>query len=182
MKPRTNNHSSYWSYILLWLFLVYLYFQIVGFYQGNISNIFVGGLYFVQFGVHEAAHIVFGFLPPVFVAAAGSVSEVVFTGLVAFAGFRARSYFAGIFGLLWLMLAMKSMGNYMADARVMAMPLVGAGADPKHDWNFVFGQMGLLNSDVFIGTTVQVIGAVIGAVGLIIGLVLIVNKIFGSSE
>ncbi|MDB5177113.1 MAG: hypothetical protein JWN75_781 [Candidatus Saccharibacteria bacterium] len=177
MKPHANSRTSVWIYILLWLFFVYLFFQIIGFYQGNVSNVLLGGLYFIQFGVHETAHIVFGFLPPVLVAAAGSVSEVLFTGLVAFAAFRAKSYFAGVFGLLWVMLAMKSMGNYMADARAMAMPLIGPSSDPHHDWNFVFGQLGLLNSDIFIGTTVQVIGAIIGVIGLMIGLMIIISKL-----
>jgi hypothetical protein len=182
MKPQTKTNSSAWPYVLLWLFFVYLYSQIIGFYQGDVSNIFLGGLYFIQFGVHEAAHIVFGFLPAVFVAAAGSVSEVVFTALVAFAGFRARSYFAGVFGLLWLMLAMKSMGNYMADSVAMAMPLIGPSPDPHHDWNFVFSQLGLLDASVAIGTTVQIIGAIIGAVGLLIGLFVIINRLTQSTD
>lgn len=169
-----QSKLSPWLSVPLWLLFVYLYFHILTFNQGDVSHIILGGLYFVQFGIHEAAHIVFGFLPPIFVAAAGSVSEIAFTSLLAFAAFRAKAYLAATFSLLWVMLAFKSAGNYMADASARAMPLIGPGSDPQHDWHFVFSQLNLLSSDVAIGTSVQVIGAIIGAVGLLIGLFAII--------
>jgi hypothetical protein len=177
MKPQAATGSSVWIYVVLWLFYVYLFFQIIGFNQGDNSNVVLGGLYFIQFGIHEVAHIVFSFLPQVFVAAAGSVSEVMFTLLIVVAAFRAKSYMAGVFGLLWVMLAMKSMGNYMADSIAMAMPLIGPSPDPHHDWNYVFKQLGLLDASVGIGTLVQIIGAIIGAIGLAIGLLVIINRL-----
>ena len=175
-KP-TKNRSSIWLYILLWLFFVYLYTQILSFDQASVSNVVLGGMYFIQFGVHEASHIVFGFLPAIMVAAAGSLGEIAFTSLIAFAAFRAKSYFAGVFSLLWVMLAMTSAGNYMADARAQAMPLVGPSENPQHDWHFVFGQLGWLNADTAIGGSVRFAGDVIGLAGLILGLVLIIGMV-----
>ncbi len=174
MHNQLPTRSSLWLYAPLWIFFVYLYIQILSFNQGAISNIFLGGMYFVQFGVHEAGHIVFGFLPAVIVAAAGSGSELAFTILLAIAAFRAKAYFAGIFGLLWVMLACASVGTYMADARAQLMPLIGPSGDPQHDWNFVFGQLGLLDADIAIGTTVKVIGGIVGAVALLLGLLLLI--------
>jgi hypothetical protein len=132
-------------------------------------------MYFIQFGVHEASHIVMAFMPPVITAAAGSFGEMTFTWLLTYAAFRAKAYFAGIFSLLWVTLAMTSAGNYMADARSQLMPLIGSGPDPKHDWHFVFSQLGWLNADTVIGMTVRVIGDIAGAVGLLYGLALLIS-------
>lgn len=169
-----NQSSSPWFYLILWFFFVYLFVQILSFNQGTNSNLLLSGLYFIQFGVHEAAHIVFGFLPSIMVAAAGSISEIIFTLLIIIAAVKARAKFAAIFGALWMMLAMASAGNYMADARAQAMPLIGPGDTVTHDWNYVFGQLGWLNADRAIGGTVKGVGVAIGAAALAYGLYLII--------
>lgn len=175
-----QRRHSIWLCSILWVVYVYVYFQILGFDQENSTNILLTGLYFIEFGVHEVSHVVTSFLPPIFTAAAGSVGEVSFTALVAFAGFKAKSYFAGIFGLLWVMLAMNSAGRYMADARAQQLQLIGFGPDPQHDWHFVFGQLGWLHADTMIGGTVRILGDAIGLGGLLLGL-LIIAKLFTNS-
>lgn len=171
IKP--YSRSLFLWYVILWLFFVYLYIQILQFQADNSNNIILSGLYLIEFGVHEASHIVFGFLPPILVAAAGSIGEVAFTLLIAFAGFKARSYFAGIFGALWVTLSMNSAGIYMADARAQQLPLVGVGEHPMHDWHFVFGQLGWLDADIIIGTVVRALGDMIGFASLLFGLYLL---------
>lgn len=177
LKPQKSSSAALVAwYILLWLFFVYLYVQILGFQQGSIANPILAGMYLVQFGVHEVSHIVFSFLPAILTAAAGSLSEVALTGLIVFAALRAKSYWAAVFGLLWLMMAFISMGNYMADARAQLMPLAGPSPDPIHDWHFVFSELGWLNADVAIGTAMKIIGWVVGAGGLVLGLVCIAKS------
>lgn len=169
MNENLLRKSVVW-YILIWLLFAYLYIQILDFHQESITNPILAGMYFIQFGVHEVSHIVFSFLPSILTAAAGSLSEVAFTGLIVIAALRAKSYWAMIFGMLWLMMAMISMGNYMADARAQLIPLIGPSPDPIHDWYFVFGKLGWLNADVAIGAAMKVIGWIIGAAGLLFGL------------
>ncbi len=120
------------------------------FEAANIENMIIAGMYFIEFGVHEASHLLFAFLPSVWVAAAGSIGEITFTVLVMIATIKARAYFAMIFGALWVMLAMNSAGRYMADARAQAIPLIGPGPEPLHDWYFVFGQLGWLQYAQFL--------------------------------
>lgn len=172
MKTLSKSASVVGS-LLLWLFFVYLYVQIFTFYQGNIANPILAGMYLILFGVHEVSHIVFAFLPAIVTAAAGSLSEMVFTGLIVFAALRASSYWAVVFGLLWFMMACISAGNYMADARALLMPLAGPTPDPVHDWHFVFSELGWLNADVVLGTAMKIIGWIAGAAGLLLGLVLV---------
>lgn len=164
-----------WLYVALLAFFVYLYVQILGFTSEGSTNLLLTGLYFIEFGVHEASHMIMAFLPPIITAAAGSIGEVGFTALIAYAGFRAKSYFAGIFGLLWVMLAMNSAGRYMADARAQQLQLIGMSDHPIHDWNFVFGQLGWLQADTLIGSAVRIVGDSIGAAGLLLGLFLVIK-------
>lgn len=173
-KPKYDR-SMLWLYVPLAVFFIYLYINVLGFNQTQNNNLFLGGMYFVEFGVHEASHFAFAFLPAVFTAAAGSLGEVAFTMLLAYACFRAKAYFAASFSLIWVALAMNSAGNYMADARAQAMPLIGAGPDPIHDWHFVFSQLGWLSADAAIGGTVRVLGDLIGLVGIIIAVSWIVQ-------
>lgn len=156
-------------YIAAWAVFLWLFICLLSFRADQANMLLVQGMYFISFGVHEAAHIVFGFLPAVATAAAGSLSEIVFALLLLYATVRQRAYFAAVFACQWVMLACISAGNYMADARSQLLPLIGPGETVQHDWNFVFGQLGWLNADTAIGGTVHWIGVCIGAAGLLAG-------------
>lgn len=163
-------------HVVLWLFMLYWFIQLLGFRQSEINNLFISGLYLVQFGVHEVGHMLFMFAPPIVAALAGSVCEVFFPVLIVVAAVRGKSYWALVFGLLWVMMALMSVGNYMADARAQQMMLMGPSPDPIHDWNFIFGKLGWLQADVVLGTITKILGGVVGAAGLLIGLTRIGKK------
>jgi len=171
-----------WLYIVGWIFFVYLFTQIIGFKAEDSNNLFINGLYFIGFGIHEASHIVFSFAPPILVAAAGSIGELIFSVLLLFVTLKSKSYFASVFAGLWLMLSMNNVGRYMADARSQLLPLIGPGNSVQHDWNYIFGQFGWLENDLMIGGVVRGIGDVIGLIGLIFGLWLIFMKIKSNSK
>jgi hypothetical protein len=174
VKPEhAYTRKTLWLYIPLWLCFAYLLLQILGFQAGSEQNIVIAGMYFIEFGVHEVSHLLVGFLPSILVAAAGSIGEITFTVLILVAAFRARSYFAAIFGALWVMLAMTSVGRYMADARTQLIPLMGPSDQPIHDWFFVFNQLGWLQYDTLIGSVVRGIGIGIGIAALCSGIWLI---------
>lgn len=167
-----------WLYIAGWVFFAYLFWQILWFDVAMNTNILVGGMYFVQFGVHEASHLAVMFLPSLLVALAGSVGEIAFTSLILFACIKYKSYFAAIFASLWLMLALRSVGRYMADARAQAMPLIGPGESVQHDWAYIFGQLGWLQADTIIGGVTQGLGVLIGIAALLAGAAMIFWKMY----
>lgn len=162
-----------WLYGIGWLFFAYLFISILNFSAENSSNLIISAMYVVDFGVHEVSHIIMSFLPPIFVAAAGSIGEVSFTLLLLFAALRERAYFAAVFVGQWVMLGFMSAGRYMADARAQSLPLIGPGETVTHDWHFVFSQLGWLNVDWLIGGIVKAAGIGIGAGSLLFGLYLI---------
>lgn len=138
-------------------------------------------MYFIDFGVHEASHIVTFFLPAIFTAAAGSVGEICFTLLLLYATIKAKSYFAAVFASQWVMLGFVSAGLYMADARSQSIPLVGPGEVVIHDWHYVFSQLGVLNSDTLIGGGIQWIGIAVGFSGLLYGVYFITTRLLKGS-
>lgn len=169
-----------WLYLLGWLFFLYLFISILRFSADTPGSLAVSGMYLINFGVHEIAHIIAFFLPPLAVAMAGSIGEISFTLLILYATLKAKSYFATVFAGLWVMLGFMSVGRYMADARAQSLPLIGPGETVQHDWNFVFSQLGLLNADTIIGGAVSAYGVAIGACGLAFGVCLIIRKIYRS--
>jgi hypothetical protein len=166
-----------WLYVVGWIFFAYLFIQILGFRAEDSNNLFLSGLYFIDFGVHEASHLIVSFLPFILVAAAGSIGEVGFTFLVLGATLKAKSYFASVFAGLWVMLSLNSAGRYMSDARSQLLPLIGPSEVVKHDWNYIFSQLGWLNYDTIIGGVARGIGDTIGVVALVFGLWLIYMKL-----
>lgn len=171
-----------WAYIIGWAVFVYLFVQILSFRAEAASNILLSGLYFIEFGVHEASHLIVAFLPQIFVAAAGSIGEIGFTVLILYATIKGKAYFAAVFAGLWIMLAMSNVGRYMADARSQLLPLIGPGETVQHDWNYIFGQLGWLNADTAIGGTLRGLGIAVGVAALGWGLYLIIMKITDASH
>lgn len=167
----------------LWLYIIgivcfgYLFISVLQFKAEDSHNLLLSGMYMINFGVHEMSHIIFGFLPPILVAAAGSVGEISFTLLLLFATVRSKAYFAAVFVAQWVMLAFMSAGRYMADARSQLLPLIGPGETVQHDWHFIFSQLGWLEADTLIGGIVKAIGIIIGLGSLAFGVFLIIRKI-----
>ncbi|MBL8159096.1 hypothetical protein JNJ66_01430 [Candidatus Saccharibacteria bacterium] len=172
-----KNLSSLWWYIPLWGFFVYMFISILSFGPQGTDNIAVNVMQTIDFGIHETSHLAVGFFPPIIVALAGSMGEIMVGGLMTFAGFHSKNRFAGIFGMLWLMLACHSVGTYIADARAQQLQLVGPGADPKHDWHFILEQWNMLPADTAIGASVRGLGSLIGLAGLLLGLWIIIQMV-----
>lgn len=174
----TKNYfadKSLWLYVPLLALFVYLFFDIMSFRAEHTPISIIGALYTVEFGVHELSHIVMASFPSIVHLSAGAVGEIAFTIVIAVVAIKQRSYFAAIFGFLWVMLAFNSEGRYMADARTMLLPTIGPGGTGGNDWNYVFSQVGWLSYDKEIGAAMIIIGDVIGAVALLVGAYIVIR-------
>lgn len=166
-----------WLYIIGWGVFLYAFIQILGFPAENSNHILVTGMYFINLGIHEAAHLALFFLPQIIVSSAGSLAEIIFALLLLLAAFKGKSYFAAVFTGLWVMFSFMSAGLYMSDARAQALPLIGPGESLMHDWHYVFSQLGWLNADTLIGGSLRNIGIAIGAASLVFGVYVIILKV-----
>ena len=161
----------YW-YAPFWLIGAYAFIELVQFDLNKPALILLIPQSF-DFFLHEMAHIVTAWLPPILTASAGSLSELLLGTLLVLGALKGRAYFALLICCLWFMLACQSAGVYMADARAQRLPLVSLGAalsgssEVTHDWHFVFGQLHILPFDILIGDGVRAVGAIVGALGLL---------------
>ena len=80
--------------------------------------------------------------------------------------FRNREPFAAALCTWWLGESFVNISIYMADARSLALPLVGGG---DHDWNELFFRFGLLGEPSVqrVSTITHVLGAAVMVLGLL---------------
>lgn len=102
----------------------------------------------VNLVIHEGGHFFFSWFGWTMTILGGTLLELIVPACIA-AYFWWHRHTTGLaFALFWFFENFLYIGTYMADARAMNLPLVGAG---DHDWNILFGQWGLLHKDRIIG-------------------------------
>jgi len=91
--------------------------------------------------------------------------------------YRQKDFFAFTVSFCWMGTNLFSIAVYMADARAMALPLVTpfGGEEIIHDWNYLLGKLGLINSDAVLGDFVRVLAILNMVVGLTFGAWLILK-------
>ncbi|HEX9659520.1 MAG TPA: hypothetical protein VGA18_04430 [Rhodothermales bacterium] len=122
----------------------------------------VAGLYFVltrkdyslldaaDLFVHELGHLVFAFMGEPLRMAGGTLLQIIVPILLV-VGFLKGDYRLGVqFSLFWLGQNFLNISVYAQDARRQMLPLVG-GRHARHDWNWMLGQLGILEWDQGIG-------------------------------
>ncbi len=174
------SNKSWYLYIPLWCFYFYIFIKILGYQPNTIQPLVVAAPATLNFIAHEFAHILASFFGEFIAVLAGSIVEIsIGLGLLIFA-LNSRSYFSSIFCALWLMLSLRSVGLYMADANRQAIELTSFGASLNgsstiiHDWNYIFSKLHLLDQAELIGKSTQFLGLFIGIVWLGFGVYLII--------
>jgi hypothetical protein len=110
--------------------------------------------------VHEGGHALFGWFGPTLGLWGGTLLQWLVPFLLACYFFHERQFAAFIFCAFFFFENWIYTATYMADARAMVLPLVTVG-DPefaKHDWNTIFGNLGVLDYDTRIAGIVRLLG------------------------
>ena len=110
--------------------------------------------------IHEGGHLLFRFFGEFLSVAGGTLLQLaVPLMLAAFFVFQ-RQVPGTAFCLFFLFEQFLPVSKYMADARAMDLPLLTVGdADYViHDWNYLFGKLGVLGHDTQIARAVQILG------------------------
>ncbi len=102
----------------------------------------------VNLVIHEAGHFFFGWFGNTIGILGGTLGELLVPLLIAAYFFWHRDTAGTSFAAFWFFENFLYIGTYMADARSLALPLVGS---CEHDWELLFGQWGLLAHDRTIG-------------------------------
>lgn len=132
----------------------------VGKYSGGRSILPFALLDHITFLMHEAGHSYFCWCGPLLHSLGGTINEILFPALLALWGHRRGFVLTQLLALYWIGFNALGIGQYMADARVMQIDLVGVGRE-GHDWHNIFEILGLLEFDVQIGTTTRYVGGLI---------------------
>jgi hypothetical protein len=114
---------------------------------------------------HEAGHVFFGFFGQVLGILGGTLGQLFFPIVCIVYFYRQQKKFEAAVCGIWLGESMMYMAVYMGDARAQALPLVGNG-HRIHDWHFLLGHWGLLNSAGTLASFAHGVASVLVVVSL----------------
>jgi hypothetical protein len=118
--------------------------------------------------VHEGGHLIFGWFGEFIAVAGGTFLQLAAPAMLAIY-FAFRRQPQGVtFCMFFFFEQFGPIATYMADARAQDLPLltVGSGDNVIHDWNYLFGKLGLLAHDTQIASAMRVIGW-LGMLGIV---------------
>ena len=110
--------------------------------------------------LHEAGHPVFGFFGELMTVLGGTLMQLLFPLAFAAHFHRSGQPFAAAVSLAWMGESLFNVARYAADARARVLPLVG-GDGTQHDWAYLLGHTGLLESDQAVAQSLRIAGSLL---------------------
>lgn len=126
-------------------------------------NVF-GGL---TLAIHEGGHLIFGPFGEWLSVAGGSVTQVMAPIAAGWMLLRQGDRYGVAIVGTWLAYSLTNLANYIADARAMALQLVGFSADPLHDWHYLLDSVNLLPYDTRLAGLVRLSAVAVLVVSLV---------------
>jgi hypothetical protein len=122
----------------------------------------------VNFIVHEAGHLLFGWFGSTIGLWGGTLLELLVPFLLAIYFFTQRHATGVAFSIFFFFENFLYIAVYMADARAQELPLltVGSSGEAMHDWFMILSSLGLLQHDTALAATVKIAGW-IGMFGIV---------------
>lgn len=157
-------------------------FSIWGFYfinlnyeSAEIGQSFMHGINLV---FHEAGHVLFSFFGRFWTILGGSLFQVLVPLLLMFAFlWSRRDAFAASICLWWVGQSLMDLAPYIADARVMRLPLLGGGTGfdmpGAHDWNNLLRMTGRMGQEIQLAERADFYGSCLIVLSLIWGAVML---------
>ena len=124
-------------------------------FQGGDVLAFIHGIDLV---FHEAGHVIFGFFGQFIAVLGGSLTQVLIPVIATIAFLKTRQWASAAVTLFWTGQSLTDVAIYAADGRARALPLLAEGL--VHDWNYILGRLGLLQSAETVGRLIFGLGAV----------------------
>jgi hypothetical protein len=110
--------------------------------------------------IHEGGHLLFRFFGEFLAVAGGTILQLAVPLMLAIFFVWQRQIPGTAFCMFFFFEQFLPIATYMADARAQELPLltVGDGDDVIHDWNYLFGRLGVLEHDTQIAHLVRTAG------------------------
>jgi hypothetical protein len=110
--------------------------------------------------IHEGGHLLFRFFGEFLAVAGGTILQLAVPAMLAGFFIFQRQIPGATFCLFFFFEQFLPIATYMADARAQELPLltVGDSDDVIHDWNYLFGKLGVLDHDTQIAHAVRILG------------------------
>jgi hypothetical protein len=110
--------------------------------------------------IHEGGHLLFRFFGEFVSVAGGTILQLLLPVLLASYFLIHRQMQGVAFCLFFMFEQFLPISTYMADARAQDLPLltIGDAEDVIHDWNYLFGKLGVLEHDIQIAGFVRFVG------------------------
>lgn len=142
------------------LLAAWLIFYLLFLYQAARGQGFLLMIDLVFIPIHEGGHLLFRFFGEFLNIAGGTFLQLFVPVALAFYFALRRQAQGTAFCAFFFFEQLLPIATYMADARAQELPLLTVGdADYViHDWNYLFGRLGVLDHDTQIASAVRVIG------------------------
>jgi len=116
-----------------------------------------GFIHGIDLVFHEAGHVIFGFFGEFIAVLGGSLNQVLIPVVATIAFARTRQWASAAVTLWWTGQSLTDVAIYAADGRAKALPLLAEGL--IHDWGYILGRLGLLQSAEGVGRLIFALGA-----------------------
>lgn len=113
---------------------------------------------YINLPFHETGHFMFMFFGETMSFLGGTIGQLMWPLILIIYFLRRKEYLSASFCLFWFGENFLNISKYIADASLMALPLVGGGI---HDWNTLLGKWHILHYDRAIARVVFFLGVII---------------------
>lgn len=145
--------------------LLLFYFYI--FYKHLRNPLYFSMIDYLNLGIHELGHILFGYLGEFIGVLGGTIMQLLVPLYSFYEFYRQKDFFAWGFSFIWIASNLFNISTYIADARTMRLQLVSFGVgDIKHDWNYILGRLGFLRLDTEIASFFRLAAILFMAMGV----------------
>ncbi|MGK9369914.1 hypothetical protein ACSSWA_13540 [Melioribacter sp. Ez-97] len=131
--------------------------------------------------IHEGGHGVFAIFGKFVYTLGGTLMQIIIPSLFIFYYYKEKKYNAARIFMLWLGQNLINISVYVADASEKKLRLLG-GNNVYHDWNYMLGELKLLEYDKTIGALFYVLAILVFIYVVIMPLFIRENKRLSPEE